>query len=99
MYSALLEALGISLKTDLLDLALTHRSYAYESGGIPTNERLEFLGDSVLGLVVTQELYERLPEMDESKVWGDRELFEYFSISSSEESFIDTIVKEMKVEQ
>ena len=68
MYSALLEALGISLKTDLLDLALTHRSYAYESGGIPTNERLEFLGDSVLGLVVTQELYERLPEMDESRL-------------------------------
>ncbi|MGW5121776.1 hypothetical protein ACWEQ8_41080, partial [Streptomyces noursei] len=31
--------------------ALTHRSYAYENGGLPTNERLEFLGDSVLGLV------------------------------------------------
>ena len=68
MYSALLEALGISLKTDLLDLALTHRSFAYESGGIPTNERLEFLGDSVLGLVVTQELYDLLPEMDESRL-------------------------------
>jgi len=40
----------------LLELALTHRSFSYEAGGIPTNERLEFLGDSVLGLVVTDEL-------------------------------------------
>ena len=68
MYSALIKALGISVKTDLLDLALTHRSFAYESGGIPTNERLEFLGDSVLGLVVTQELFEQLPDMDESRL-------------------------------
>ena len=68
MYSALIEALGISVKTDLIDLALTHRSFAYESGGIPTNERLEFLGDSVLGSVVTQELYEQLPDMDESRL-------------------------------
>ena len=68
MYSALIKALGISVKTELIDLALTHRSFAYESGGIPTNERLEFLGDSVLGLVVTQELYELLPDMDESRL-------------------------------
>jgi len=52
----------------LLELALTHRSFAYESGGIPTNERLEFLGDSVLGLVVTQELYVTFPNLDESKL-------------------------------
>ena len=38
----------------LLVRALTHRSYAYEHGGLPNNERLEFLGDSVLGLVVTE---------------------------------------------
>jgi ribonuclease-3 len=68
LYSALIEALGISVKTDAIDLALTHRSFAYESGGIPTNERLEFLGDSVLGLVVTQELYQQLPNMDESRL-------------------------------
>ena len=68
MYSALIQALGISVKSELLDLALTHRSFAYESGGIPTNERLEFLGDSVLGLVVTQELYEKLPDLDESRL-------------------------------
>jgi len=52
----------------LLELALTHRSYAYEFGGLPTNERLEFLGDSVLGLVVTQELYTKFPDLDESKL-------------------------------
>lgn len=52
----------------MLELALTHRSFAYESGGIPTNERLEFLGDSVLGLIITQELYSRFPELDESRL-------------------------------
>ena len=52
----------------MLELALTHRSFSYEAGGIPTNERLEFLGDSVLGLVVTDELYKRFPELDESRL-------------------------------
>ena len=52
----------------LLELALTHRSFAYESGERATNERLEFLGDSVLGLVVTQELYTRFPDLDESRL-------------------------------
>jgi ribonuclease III len=44
---------GVELDHDLLERALTHRSYAYENGGLPTNERLEFLGDSVLGVIVT----------------------------------------------
>ena len=52
----------------MLELALTHRSFAYESGGIPTNERLEFLGDSVLGLIITQELYRKFPDLDESRL-------------------------------
>ena len=52
----------------MLELALTHRSYAYESGGIPTNERLEFLGDSVLGLIITQSLYSQFPDLDESRL-------------------------------
>src|SRR5690606_27427231 len=43
----------------------THRSYAYEHGGSPHNERLEFLGDSVLGLAVTSMLYERFPDESE----------------------------------
>jgi ribonuclease-3 len=46
-------------------LALTHRSFAYENGGLPHNERLEFLGDSVLGLAVTTMLYTRHPELEE----------------------------------
>ena len=48
-----LEAARHRRRPDLLERALTHRSYAYENGGLPTNERLEFLGDSVLGVVVT----------------------------------------------
>ena len=57
--------LGIAVDGDLLNLALTHRSFAFEQGGLPTNERLEFLGDSVLGLVVTDELYRRHPHRAE----------------------------------
>jgi len=61
----LLDALGVQLSDDLLSLALTHRSYAYEHGGLPTNERLEFLGDAVLGLTITDELYHRHPDRTE----------------------------------
>jgi len=64
--SDLLDALEVDLPDQLLTLALTHRSYAYEHGGLPTNERLEFLGDAVLGLTVTDELYHRHPERPES---------------------------------
>jgi ribonuclease-3 len=64
----LLTSFSSTLPEPLLELALTHRSFAYESGGLPTNERLEFLGDSVLGLVITEELYKRFPELDESKL-------------------------------
>jgi ribonuclease III len=61
----LLDALGVDLPEELLTLALTHRSYAYEHGGLPTNERLEFLGDAVLGLTVTDELFHRHPDRSE----------------------------------
>ncbi len=61
----LLGALGIELPDDLLTLALTHRSYAYENGGLPTNERLELLGDAVLGLVIVEELFRRHPDNSE----------------------------------
>jgi len=61
----LVEKLGIQLDPELLILALTHRSFAHEAGGIPTNERLEFLGDAVVGLVVTEYLYRRLPDRPE----------------------------------
>lgn len=62
---SLLDALGVVLPEDLLTLALTHRSYAYEHGGLPTNERLEFLGDAVLGLTITDELFHRHPDRSE----------------------------------
>jgi len=57
--------LGVDIDDELLTLALTHRSYAYEHGGIPTNERLEFLGDSILGQAVTVMLYTKHPNLDE----------------------------------
>jgi len=63
--SELLDALGVDLPDELLTLSLTHRSYAYEHGGLPTNERLEFLGDAVLGLTVTDELFRRHPDRSE----------------------------------
>jgi ribonuclease-3 len=62
------EVTGTSLDEALLQRALTHRSYAYEAGGVPHNERLEFLGDSVLGLVVTTTLYEAQPETSEGQL-------------------------------
>ncbi|WP_206281489.1 ribonuclease III [Streptomyces prasinopilosus] len=60
--------LGYRLESALLVRALTHRSYAYENGGLPTNERLEFLGDSVLGLVVTDTLYRTHPDLPEGQL-------------------------------
>ena len=50
---------------ETLRLALTHRSYAYENAGLPTNERLEFLGDSILGLAVTDYLFRTFPDLAE----------------------------------
>jgi ribonuclease-3 len=67
-YEALFERLGIELEDENVALALTHRSYAYENGGLPTNERLEFLGDSVLGVVITDALYRRHPDSPEGQL-------------------------------
>jgi ribonuclease-3 len=61
--------LGVpDLDPELLQRALTHRSYAYENGGLPTNERLEFLGDSVLGVVVTEALFRTHPDLSEGRL-------------------------------
>ncbi|MFE1785201.1 ribonuclease III [Streptomyces sp. NPDC059506] len=60
--------LGYTLDPALLVRSLTHRSFAYENGGLPTNERLEFLGDSVLGLVVTDTLYRVHPDLPEGQL-------------------------------
>ncbi len=64
----LTEKLGVEIDAELLERALTHRSYAYEHGGIPHNERLEFLGDSVLGLAVTVMLFTTNPDLDEGQL-------------------------------
>ncbi len=64
----LLDALGVQVSAEALDRALTHRSYAYEHNGLPTNERLEFLGDSVLGLVVTDALFRDHPDLPEGQL-------------------------------
>ena len=61
-------AFGVGLEPELLERALTHRSYAYEHGGLPTNERLEFLGDSVLGVVVTTALFHAHPDLPEGQL-------------------------------
>jgi ribonuclease-3 len=64
----LLDALGTQVSAGALQRALTHRSYAYEHNGLPTNERLEFLGDSVLGLVVTDTLFRDHPDLPEGQL-------------------------------
>ncbi|MGB3697369.1 MAG: ribonuclease III [Gordonia sp. (in: high G+C Gram-positive bacteria)] len=64
----LTDVLGVTISDELLTLALTHRSYAYENGGLPTNERLEFLGDAVLGVVVTERLYLGFPNRPEGEL-------------------------------
>ena len=67
-HTGLTERLGVDIDPETLRLALTHRSYAFENGGIPTNERLEFLGDSVLQLVATESLYDDNPELPEGRL-------------------------------
>lgn len=75
---------------DLLKEALTHRSYLNENTGwkIPNNERLEFLGDAVLELAVTEQLYTRFPESQEGKMTGLRAaLVNYQMLSEVAKSF------------
>ena len=63
------KALGIRFKaSQLRDAALTHRSFAFERGLPVTNERLEFLGDAVLGLVVTDLVYRMFPDRSEGEL-------------------------------
>ncbi|WP_197085701.1 ribonuclease III [Corynebacterium comes] len=70
-HTRLFDALGVTVSDDFLRLALTHRSFANENGTLPNNERLEFLGDAVLGLSVATKLYSQYssrPESDISKM-------------------------------
>lgn len=64
----LVEFLAVDISPELLELALTHRSFAYENGGLAHNERLEFLGDSILGQAVTVKLYRDNPTLDEGEL-------------------------------
>jgi ribonuclease-3 len=63
------KALGVRFKRgDLREMALTHRSFAFERGALPTNERLEFLGDAVLGLIVTDLVYRSFRDRSEGEL-------------------------------
>lgn len=64
----LARALGVQIDSAALVPAMMHRSYAYEHGRQPSNERLEFLGDAVLGFVVTVALFERHPDVPEGQL-------------------------------
>src|SRR5712691_3241989 len=71
MHEALEEALGLHFQNqELLRLALTHRSYIYESQGVgqSSNERLEFLGDSILAFVSADFLYRTFAELTEGEL-------------------------------
>lgn len=67
-HTPLFEAFGVDIPDELLRLALTHRSFANEHGFLPNNERLEFLGDAVLGLSIAGRLYEQYPTLPESDI-------------------------------
>ena len=60
--------IGIELSEQLLIKSLTHRSFAYENNLTDTNERLEFLGDSVLGVIITAELFNKFPDAPEGEL-------------------------------
>jgi ribonuclease-3 len=66
--ASLESAFGVRFDPELLERALTHRSFAYENGGLPTNERLEFLGDAVLSVVITTALYLDHPNLAEGQL-------------------------------
>ena len=65
---ALGKSLGVEIEPQLLALALTHRSYSYENGRGPNNERLEFLGDAILGFLVTSHIHDHFSDMDEGNL-------------------------------
>ncbi|MFM7014514.1 MAG: ribonuclease III [Actinomycetota bacterium] len=64
----LTKSLGVEIETQLLELALTHRSYSYEHGRGPNNERLEFLGDAILGFLVTAHIHDHFSTLSEGEL-------------------------------
>ena len=75
-YRELIDRWGIDIKRPMLRLALTHRSFAFEHDE-PHNERLEFLGDSILGLVVAEKVYREYPHASE----GDMSRMKTYAVS------------------
>jgi ribonuclease-3 len=67
-FEQLHKQLGVHIEPQLLQLALTHSSYAYEQGNLPNNERLEFLGDSVLGFVVSGHIFNEFHDLPEGEL-------------------------------
>ncbi len=65
--STLLTAVGVDVSPEILQQSLTHSSYAYEQGGLD-NERLEFLGDAVVGQAITAALYHHYPDLPEGEL-------------------------------
>lgn len=63
-----LDELGVHVDTQLFELAFAHRSWAYENGQVQSNERLEFLGDAVLQIVVTEHIYLSYPDLSEGQM-------------------------------
>ena len=67
--AAFTRALGHSFTDpDLLGRAVTHRSWCAEHAGFSSNERLEFLGDAILGMVVTEVIYAMYPDAEEGRL-------------------------------
>ena len=67
--NALADRLGLDFgDPELLDRAVAHRSWCAETPGQPSNERLEFLGDAVLGLVVTDHIFRTYPDLPEGEL-------------------------------
>ena len=63
-----LDELGVHVDAQLFDLSFTHRSWAYENGRAESNERLEFLGDAVLQIIVTEHIFRTYPTMAEGQM-------------------------------
>ena len=66
-HDELLKRLGAAIAPELLELALTHSSFAYENGG-EDNERLEFVGDSILGYLVAVHVFQTHPTLKEGEM-------------------------------
>ncbi|MDO4252529.1 MAG: ribonuclease III [Rothia sp. (in: high G+C Gram-positive bacteria)] len=66
--SELQKRLGVNIDAETFQHALTHSSYSFEHPDEPNNERLEFLGDSVLSLAIAEEAYRRFPDLAEGEL-------------------------------